>query len=131
LRDQCLATSLIDLSDGLSTDLRHICEESGVSAEVAAEMIPRADGAALKHALHGGEDYELLFTVPRDRTIPQRIAGVAVTRIGKIGGGRTRVLLLEGFGVENFLLEDGNTSRISGDAPDKVAWRSTRQAAPK
>jgi thiamine-monophosphate kinase len=96
LRDHRLASSMIDLSDGLSTDLHHICEESGVGAEVVAEFIPRADGGTLEQALHGGEDYELLFTAPRDRKIPRRIAGGAVTRIGKIKKGRTRVLLLEG-----------------------------------
>jgi thiamine-monophosphate kinase len=58
--------------------------------------MPRAEGATLEHALHGGEDYELLFTAPRNRKIPRRIAGVAVTRIGKIKSGPTRVLLLEG-----------------------------------
>ena len=96
LRDHGVASSMIDLSDGLSTDLHHCCDESRVSAEVAAERIPRAEGATLEHALHGGEDYELLFTAPRERKIPKTIAGVAVTRIGKITDGPTRVLLLEG-----------------------------------
>ena len=96
LREHRLASSMIDLSDGLSTDLHHICEESGVGAEVVAEFIPRADGGTLEQALHGGEDYELLFTAPRDRKIPRRIAGIAVTRIGQIKNGRTRVLLRDG-----------------------------------
>jgi len=96
LREHRLASSMIDLSDGLSTDLHHICEESGVGAEVVADFIPRADGGTLEQALHGGEDYELLFTAPRDRKIPRRIAGIAVTRIGQIKNGRTRVLLRDG-----------------------------------
>ncbi|HEX3822218.1 MAG TPA: thiamine-phosphate kinase [Candidatus Sulfotelmatobacter sp.] len=90
LREKKLASSMIDLSDGLSTDLSHICEESGVGAETAVEMIPRAkmekagDNVGLDLALHGGEDYELLFTVPEDKRIPKRIAGVALTCIGQI-----------------------------------------------
>jgi thiamine-monophosphate kinase len=96
LRERGIATSMIDVSDGLSTDLHHLCEESRVSANVAAELIPRAAGATLEQALHGGEDYELLFTVPANRKVPRSIAGVGVTRIGKIGSGPARVLLLEG-----------------------------------
>ncbi len=61
---------MIDTSDGLSTDLAHICEESRVGAELQAEAIPRAGVGKpsrevdLQFALHGGEDYELLFTAP-------------------------------------------------------------------
>ena len=58
-----LATAAIDLSDGLSTDLAHLCEESHVAAEVDAAALPIYSGATLAQALHGGEDYELLFTV--------------------------------------------------------------------
>ncbi len=59
---------MIDTSDGLSTDLAHLCEESGVGAELDAALIPRARVGKparevdLDLALHGGEDYELLFT---------------------------------------------------------------------
>ena len=90
LRERGLASSMIDISDGLSTDLSHICEESGVGAEVLADAIPRAAIGKHSHevdldfALHGGEDYELLFTVPHDKAIPSRLAGVAVTHIGRI-----------------------------------------------
>ncbi len=62
LRQRRLATAAIDLSDGLSVDLDHICEESRVSAIIESEALPIAPGANLEHALHGGEDYELLFT---------------------------------------------------------------------
>lgn len=88
LREHGLANAMIDLSDGLSTDLSHICQESAVGARIEAERIPCADNVRdLAVALHGGEDYELLFTSPQDR-IPARILGVAVTCIGEIVRGR-------------------------------------------
>jgi thiamine-monophosphate kinase len=65
-------------------DLSHICQESGVSAVVQAARIPVSKGAKLDHALHGGEDYELLFTVSPKQKVPTRIAGVTLTEIGVI-----------------------------------------------
>ena len=87
LRDRRLASAMIDVSDGLSTDLGHICEESHVGAEVEAEAIPRAQIGrgqlvAPECALHGGDDYELLFTSAA--AVPSVIEGVRVTRIGRI-----------------------------------------------
>jgi thiamine-monophosphate kinase len=84
LRKHGLASAAMDLSDGLSTDLAHLCEESGVAAEVDATALPLGTGATRAMALHGGEDYELLFTAPAAAKIPRRIAGVAVTAIGRI-----------------------------------------------
>ncbi len=87
LRQRGLASAMIDLSDGLSTDLEHICQESHVGAEIEAEAIPRAQlglgkkRVALQLALHGGDDYELLFTSAAP--VPSEIAGVRVTRIGR------------------------------------------------
>jgi len=94
LRETGLVTAMIDTSDGLSTDLAHICDESGVGAEIQAELIPRARVGKparevdLQFALHGGEDYELLFTVPASKRVPSRIAGVPITYIGHITRGR-------------------------------------------
>lgn len=93
LREKNLASAMIDISDGLSTDLAHICEESEVVAVLDAGLIPRAKVGAkkkevnLKLALHGGEDYELLLTArPRTR-VPAVIRGVPVTEIGRITDG--------------------------------------------
>ena len=91
LRELSLATAAIDVSDGLSTDLGHICEESGVGALVNEVAIPRPSGlptSSLHYALHGGEDYELLFTAPGSRPVPSKFARVRVTRIGEIIRGR-------------------------------------------
>ncbi len=99
-----LATALIDLSDGLSSDLSHLCAESGVGASVEAALLPldpsvRAAGFddedALCLALDGGEDFELLFTVrPRDvAKLPDEVEGVRVTRVGEVTAGRGRLEL--------------------------------------
>jgi thiamine-monophosphate kinase len=79
-----MASAALDLSDGLSTDLAHLCEESGVAAEVDAALLPIHPAATLPQALHGGEDYELLFTAPVSARLPRSIAGVPVTQIGRI-----------------------------------------------
>jgi thiamine-monophosphate kinase len=86
-----LATACLDISDGLSTDLAHLCRASAVHAEIEQSAIPihplaqkQTPTAALKSALHGGEDYELLFTAPPSTRMPSSIAGVPVRRIGII-----------------------------------------------
>ena len=84
LRQRRLATAMIDVSDGLSIDLQHICQESQVAATIDSAAIPVFKGADLRLALHGGEDYELLFTAPAKAKVPAKIAGVKVTEIGSI-----------------------------------------------
>jgi len=94
-----LATSAIDISDGLSSEIHHLCEESGVGAEISEEAVPFSpslvrycDGKGLDpmdFALNGGEDYELLFTAPwaKISEIPQKVSvktGVAIKSIGRM-----------------------------------------------
>jgi thiamine-monophosphate kinase len=98
---------MIDLSDGLSTDLARLCASSRVGARIWQERLPavavppllRARGFdPLALALHGGDDYELLFTVPRRlaKKIPARHRGVRLTPIGEIT--RERKISLIGAG---------------------------------
>jgi thiamine-monophosphate kinase len=99
LRERHLASSMIDVSDGLSTDLHHICEESGVGAELIGETIPlggQNKKVSLQSALHGGEDYELLFTAAANKAIPSRISNVPITEIGRIVRGREVSIRLQG-----------------------------------
>lgn len=90
-----LASSCIDVSDGLLGDLGHIRARSGVGAEVDWPAVPRSarlraqpEALQLACALAGGDDYELLFTAPPERRAAVQAAGttagVAVTRIGRI-----------------------------------------------
>lgn len=76
-----LATSCMDLSDGLSLDLQRLCKASGVGAQV--DTVPVTKGSSVERALHGGEDYELLFTLPHGKRAP-----AGTTRIGTIVKGK-------------------------------------------
>lgn len=110
-----LATAMIDTSDGLSTDLENLCRASGVGAVIRAERlpavrIPRTLPASLRKrlsietlALHGGEDYELLFTVPRRlaRKIPSSYRGVRLTCVGEVT--RSRQVVVESNGKRSVL----------------------------
>jgi thiamine-monophosphate kinase len=86
-----LASACIDVSDGLSTDLQHLCEASGVAAELDAALLPAhpltatlAPAEQMAAILHGGEDYELLFTARAAIKVPRSLAGVPITRIGRV-----------------------------------------------
>jgi thiamine-monophosphate kinase len=79
-----LATAAIDLSDGLSTDLAHLCDESRLAAEIDVEALPVDARATLEQALHGGEDYELLFTASPRTKVPTQVGGVLTHAIGRM-----------------------------------------------
>jgi thiamine-monophosphate kinase len=107
-----VASAMMDISDGLSTDLARLCGASGVGAQLAVERIPcvRIPAAAtrvlrgkpldpLRMALHGGEDYELLFTVPPGKVKRLRRApGFAqLAAIGEVRRGK-RIMVVDGEG---------------------------------
>ena len=113
LGEQRLATAAMDLSDGLSSDLPRLCAASGVGARVDAAKLPavmlppstrrapkrrrvhNGSGDALQLALHGGDDYELLFTVPKkkERQIPPSFRGIPLVSVGEITANRKIVLV--------------------------------------
>lgn len=90
LRQRKIPSAMIDLSDGLSVDLAHICRESNVVAVIDATAVPVARGASLELAMHGGEDYELLFTAAKKTKLPTRIMGISITPIGEIQAASSR-----------------------------------------
>jgi thiamine-monophosphate kinase len=90
-----LASAAIDVSDGLLADLEHICEMSGCAAQIDLELLPQSSamhavfdaGVCERFSLSGGDDYELLFTVPSERlhAVERAIAsGIRCTQIGRI-----------------------------------------------
>ncbi|HUF04446.1 MAG TPA: thiamine-phosphate kinase [Aridibacter sp.] len=106
LRIHALATAMIDVSDGLSSDLRHICEASGAGALIDAARVPLDPGlrsldagllspfaSPLDAALNGGEDFELLFTAPADKRGEVEELGCYV--IGEIVADRATFDILE------------------------------------
>jgi thiamine-monophosphate kinase len=72
----------MDISDGLSLDLQRLCLASRMNAEIGDP--PAFPGATIEQALHGGEEYELLFTVRAGTRVPAAFEGLALTRIGVI-----------------------------------------------
>jgi thiamine-monophosphate kinase len=85
-----LANAMMDLSDGLSIDLKRLCDASGVGANLFANRIPAPPHLdaedALALALHGGEDYQLLFTVSAANTskVPRHLGRIPIHGIGEI-----------------------------------------------
>ena len=120
-----IATSAMDISDGLSSDLPRLCAASGVGARVDAAKLPivlipsaahssrhmsgrkALAGSALSLALHGGDDYELLFTAPKRKElqIPPTFAGVPLAAIGEITSHRK--IFLVGAEIRPTILEAG------------------------
>jgi thiamine-monophosphate kinase len=106
LAEKRLASAMMDLSDGLSTDLPRLCAGSGVGARIDAAKIPAAripdreqktGDAPRDLALHGGDDYELLFTVPRRKLkhLSRSFHGLPITTIGEITTERALLLVDE------------------------------------
>lgn len=115
-----IATAMMDLSDGLSSDLPRLCAASGVGARIESTSIPAVSLAGrrdtkrldpLDLALNGGDDYELLFTVrpSKARRLPRSFQGIPLTKIGEIT--RERILIL----VQSDGLEE--TLRVAGWDP--------------
>ncbi len=107
LGEHGLASSMIDLSDGLSSDLNHICSESGVGALIEAAQLPQ-DHSVIKLsgrraldplmlALHGGEDFELLCTIPPEKIskLPSKVDGVPISHIGEVTPAKQAVKIRE------------------------------------
>jgi thiamine-monophosphate kinase len=118
LAEKHVARAMMDLSDGLSSDLSRLCAASGVGARIEEVRLPvvklpasllRGNIDLLKLALHGGDDYELLLTVPKAKTrlLPRSLEGVTLTQIGEVtlrrkitlvhAGGRAEVLTPRGW----------------------------------
>lgn len=128
-----IASAATDTSDGLSTDLTHICEASGVRARIFADEIPaiklpallaRRGFGPLEFALHGGEDYRLLFTVPSAHLhlIPREFHGTRITRIGEI----LRAKSGRRSGAVELVDADGKTTLL-----DPRGWDSFRATSRK
>jgi thiamine-monophosphate kinase len=107
------ATAAMDVSDGLAGDLTKLCAASGVSASVEVPNVPLSAAAAglvarnvvcVETLLAGGDDYEVLCTVPPAQSdaliFAGRAVGLAITAIGTITGGHERPRFLDGQGQE-------------------------------
>lgn len=140
-----LCTAMMDLSDGLSTDLSRLCRASRTGAEIDASRLPLFEassswgGDPVGLALHGGEDFELLFTVPPNRVsrllsrYPHRFP--AITPIGRLtaapslrvrDGGDSRPWKLEPLGWDHLRPPGGATQKLPVSVP--AVRRSARSS---
>ena len=109
------AGAMIDISDGLAADIGHICSQSGVGADIVAKSIPLHPDVVnaaktlkrdpLDFALHGGEDFELLFTINASNLERLIDAGLAVHDIGVVTDRK---------GVVELIKNDGARAALSG-----------------
>jgi len=117
LAENRIATAMMDLSDGLSSDLPRLCAASGVGARIEETSLPivklparfaRGGVDPLKLALDGGDDYELLFTVPKGkaRLVPGFLEGVRLTKIGEVTR-KKKIILGEVGGLSRLLIPSG------------------------
>jgi thiamine-monophosphate kinase len=117
---------MMDLSDGLSLDLQRLCAASRAGAVLFAHRIPApaipAKGDAIELALHGGEDYQLLFTVPQARAakIPSSFRRVPLSCIGEIRNSR---------GID-LVTPDGRQQPLESRGYDHFAGSESRIASP-
>ncbi|HEX8265366.1 MAG TPA: thiamine-phosphate kinase [Pyrinomonadaceae bacterium] len=120
LSESKLTTAMLDLSDGLSSDLSHLCRASKVGARLIAEKIPleknllqvlKQNEDVISFALNGGEDFELLFTArPKDKNKLEKLFGEEITCIGQITddvekielASKSKTVLLEPQGFRHF-----------------------------
>ncbi len=110
-----LANAMIDISDGLGSEVRHICNQSRVGAEIYADAVPLHDTvvsagetleiAPVDFAVEGGEDYELLFSISEENLKTLEKTGVTCFRVGKV---------LESIKAPIFVTEDGRHPLSSG-----------------
>jgi thiamine-monophosphate kinase len=131
-----LASAAIDTSDGLSTDLNHICKASSMGARIWEEKIPMVQvpesvrqrgfrSSSLDLALHGGEDYQLLFTLPPAlaRRLPGQYRSAKLTQIGEIvplkGNSRSSASCVE------LVTSDGHASPLDPKGWDPFARNSS------
>src|SRR5215510_3285366 len=137
LGERQLASAMIDLSDGLSSDLNHLCKESNIGAVIDAASIPLDEDVRhlcgrraldpLALALHGGEDFELLFTVRPENVarLPKGVDGIAITHIGEVTvphgvriSEKSHVWELKPGGFEHFKSTDALTGSVPSASAD-------------
>ncbi len=114
LAENSLASAMMDLSDGISHDLPRLCRMSHAGAEIMEEMVPvsavlkKHTSKPLSYAIHGGEDYELIFTVhpSKEKSVQEVKDKFRLSRIGHITASR-EIFLRRADGSQNPLRQEG------------------------